>query len=119
MANQTALAEAKQLKLSGILQAMKLRDDVDARRAASINANLTNFFDSLGNIGKEEFTKNMVNDNPAWYYKITDDGHIIYGNGYDYLSSSDKEKINTAAKQELNKRSKGSAYGGYLTIKKK
>lgn len=119
MANQTALAAARQQELSGILQAMKLRDDVDARRAASINANLTNFFDSLGNIGKEEFTRNMVNDNPAWYYEITKDGHIIYGNGYDYLSSSDKEKVSTAAKQELNKRSKGSAYGGYLTIKKK
>ena len=49
---------------------------------------------------------------------IYDDPHMTEKE-IEERKKADKEKINTAAKQELNKRSKGSAYGGYLTIKKK
>lgn len=57
MANQEAALRARSARLSGVTQAMAVRDAVDARRAASISANLTNLFDSLGNIGIDEMNR--------------------------------------------------------------
>ena len=45
-----------------------MKDDIDAQRNASISANLTNLFDSLGDIGREEVVKGMVKNNPALLY---------------------------------------------------
>lgn len=89
MANQEAALRARSSRLSGVAQAMAVRDAVDARRGASISANLTNLFDSLGSIGKEEFIKDMIEKNPA----------ILY----DWMG------------KYKGKKSKG----GYLTIKKR
>ena len=89
MANQEAALKARSSRLSGVAQAMAVRDAVDARRGASISANLTNLFDSLGSIGKEEFIKDMIEKNPA----------ILY----DWMG------------KYKGKKSKG----GYLTIKKR
>ena len=89
MANQEAALRAKSSRLSGVAQAMAVRDAVDARRGASMSANLTNLFDSLGSIGKEEFIKDMIEKNPA----------ILY----DWMG------------KYKGKKSKG----GYLTIKKR
>ena len=68
MANQEARMKASQLGLSGYTTAMKMKDDIDAQRNASISANLTNLFDSLGDIGREEVVKGMVKNNPALLY---------------------------------------------------
>lgn len=95
MANQSALARARASRLSGVAQAMAMRDAIDNRRSASLSANFTNLFDSLGNIGREEVMKDWINDNPALYYYISTGGR---GLGY---------KSNTKAK------------GGYITIKNK
>ena len=57
MANQEATLKARSSKLSGIAQAMAVRDAVDARRGASMSANLTNLFDSLGNIGIDAYNR--------------------------------------------------------------
>lgn len=57
MANQEAELRARSSRLSGIAQAMAVRDAVDARRGASMSANLTNLFDSLGNIGIDEMNR--------------------------------------------------------------
>lgn len=57
MANQEAALRARSSRLSGVAQAMAVRDAVDARRAASMSANLTNLFDSLGNIGIDEMNR--------------------------------------------------------------
>ena len=57
MANQEAALKAKSQRLSGVAQAMTVRDAVDARRGASMSANLTNLFDSLGNIGIDEMNR--------------------------------------------------------------
>ena len=67
-ANQEARMKASQLGLSGYTTAMKMKDDIDAQRNASISANLTNLFDSLGDIGREEVIKKMVKDSPALLY---------------------------------------------------
>lgn len=78
MANQEARAKAGQIGLSGIERAMAMRDAIDANRGASISANLTNLFDSLGDIGREAFARNMINDNDALYYGIDSTGRSRY-----------------------------------------
>lgn len=60
MANQEARMKANQLGLSGYSTAMQMKDAIDAQRNASINANLTNLFDSLGQIGEEIYDKNRL-----------------------------------------------------------
>ena len=116
MANQEAALRARSSRLSGIAQAMAVRDAVDARRGASMSANLTNFFNSLGDIGREEYSRNMIMSNPALYYSIDSKGNITYKNGYESLSEAEKEEVRDAANKAKKKKK---AKGGYLTIKKK
>ena len=89
MANQETALKARSSRLSGIAQAMQMRDAIDNRRSASISSNLTNLFNNLGNIGKEEYTMDMIRKNPS----------ILY----DWLGNYKGPKAN----------------GGYLTIKNK
>ena len=89
IANQETALKARSGKLSGIAQAMQMRDAIDNRRSASISSNLTNLFNNLGNIGKEEYMMDMIRKNPS----------ILY----DWLGNYKGPKAN----------------GGYLTIKKK
>lgn len=51
MANQDALMKSRQGNYQGIMNAIQMRDAIDARRGASLNANLSNLFTSLGNVG--------------------------------------------------------------------
>lgn len=118
MANQETALKARSQRLSGVAQAMAVRDAVDARRGASMSANLTNLFNSLGDIGREEYSRNMIMSNPALYYSIDDEGKITYKNDYEDLSEAEKSIV----REEANKASKAKnkkAKGGYLTIKKK
>lgn len=115
MANQEAALKARSSRLSGVAQAVAVRDAVDARRGASMSANLTNFFNSLGDIGREEYSRNMIMSNPALYYSIDSKGNVTYKNGYENLSEAEKKEVRDAA----NKAKKKKAKGGYLTIKKK
>lgn len=116
MANQEAALKSRSQRLSGIAQAMTVRDAVDARRGASMSANFTNFFNSLGDIGREEYSRNMIMSNPALYYSIDSKGNISYKNGYESLSEAEKEEVRNAANKAKGKKQ---AKGGYLTIKKK
>ena len=116
MANQEAALKARSSRLSGVAQAMAVRDAVDARRGASMSANLTNFFNSLGDIGREEYSRNMIMSNHALYYSIDSKGNITYKNGYESLSEAEKEEVRDAANKAKKKKK---AKGGYLTIKKK
>lgn len=90
MANQETALKARNSRLSGIAQAMQMRDAIDNRRSASISSNLTNLFNNLGNIGKEEYMMDMIRKNPS----------ILY----DWLG---------------NYKGTTKANGGYLTIKNK
>lgn len=115
MANQEAQQKARSARLSGVAQAMTMRDAVDARRGASMSANMTNFFNSLGDIGREEYSRNMIMSNPALYYSIDSKGNVSYKNGYENLSEAEKKEVRDAA----NKAKKKKAKGGYLTIRRK
>lgn len=114
MTNQEAAMKAAQQRLAGTTQAMNMREEIAARRGAGISANLTNFFNSLGEIGREEYSRNMIMSNPALYYSIDSKGNITYKNGYEDLSEAEKKEVRTAASKAKSKKAKG----GYLTIKK-
>lgn len=114
MTNQEAGLKARSSRLSGIAQAMAMRDAIDARRSASLNANFTNLFDSLGDIGREAYARNMIVSNPALYYDVDSKGNITYKNGYDKLSDAAKDQINTYAATHATNSNKA-ALGGYLT----
>ena len=114
MANQEAALNAGRTRLSGTAQAMNMREEIAARRGASVSANLTNFFNSLGEIGREEYSRNMIMSNPALYYSVDSKGNITYKNGYEDLSEAEKKEVRTAASKAKSKKAKG----GYLTIKK-
>ena len=90
----------REMKLRAIMQAAGMREGAGAGSSAAKSANLTNFFDSLGDIGREEFSRNMIESNPALGYTIDRSGKVRYK----------KPKSGTKSK----KKSKG----GYLTYGK-
>ena len=61
MANQRAQSEAQKLGFESAYYGSRMRDEIDARRAASRNANLTNLLTSLGNIGEEAYDWDRTN----------------------------------------------------------
>ena len=103
MANQDALAKANQSRLSGITQAMNMMEAIDQARGTSISANLSNLFNSLGDIGKEEFARNMVISSPGLYYSVGRDGTITYKDDFYNLSEAEKD----AVRKDAERRSKG------------
>lgn len=106
--------ENDKLRLQARIQQAQLRDQADARSSAGRAANLTNLFDSLGDISREEFSRNMIQTNPALYYSIDRNGNITYKNGYDDLSEAEKKVVRDAANKDKNRKK---AKGGYLTIR--
>lgn len=92
LANQEALLKSRDAYLKGALAAAELRQKERAQATATRSANLSNFINSLGDIGRENFAMNQINTNKALYYGINNRG---------------ESKYNRAAK------------GGYLTIRNK
>lgn len=115
MANQETALKARSSRLSGVAQAMAVRDAVDARRGASMSANLTNLFDSLGNIGIDAYNRE-------------DRDKLIRAGVFGTLSEKPQEWSDKTWKEYKdyinksleNKTPKGKQHskGGYLTIKK-
>ena len=57
IANQDAALKAGNIRLSGVSQAMAMRNAIDAARAASLNANMSGLFESLGGIGEDAYNR--------------------------------------------------------------
>lgn len=100
MANRELAAKAKAQRISGLAQALSMKESIDAARGAGINANLSNLFNSLGDIGREEYSRNMIISNPALYYSIGRDGNITYKSGFSNLSDSQKEYVRAKAEKD-------------------
>lgn len=103
-----------QLRLKAKLAQAELMDQAKTRSAAARSANLTNLFESLGGIGKEEYARNIITSNPALYYDIDRYGKISYKKEYDNLSPEEKKIVDQSIRESSNKK----AYGGYLSKKK-
>ena len=78
IANARYRQMAKNYQMEGLGRAAALRDSIDQRVGAARSANLTNFFNSLGNIGRENFTFNQINTDPSRVYGTGTRGNVFY-----------------------------------------
>lgn len=119
-ANQAALMQQKSSYLKGALAASELRQKERQMSTASRSANLSNFINSLGDIGRENFSRNMIVNDPSKYYRIDNSGNIFYKNGYDSLDEATQAYITgVATKDKAKRNSNKNSRGGYLTIRRK
>lgn len=95
---QIANKENDKLKLDAAARAAALRDAVDSRVDAARSANLTNLFDSLGNIGREAVMEGWINNNPGLRYNIS-----LGGRGVTYGTSNANGGFLTITKRRRNK----------------
>jgi GH24 family phage-related lysozyme (muramidase) len=78
IANARYHQTAQQLGLNGLAQAAALRDSIDSRIGAARSANITNFLNSLGNIGRENFALNQLNWDKSRNYSTDASGRSSY-----------------------------------------
>jgi hypothetical protein len=100
---QIASRENARIRVDAAAKAAALRDAIDGRIGAAKSANLTNLFDSLGDIGREAFAMDMIRNNPGLLYD--------WMGRYKNRLLADADGTNTSGSKK--------AKGGYLTIKKR
>lgn len=74
----TATQGVKEAQLRGIIEEYNMRNAERNRVSANRSANLTGFFDNLGEVGREEFIRNQIQSNPAYNYNLTRSGKVKY-----------------------------------------
>lgn len=77
-ANQAAKMQARSTLLQGTMQAERLRQAVRQQLAAERSANLTNLFNNIGNIGRENMNFNILNTSAAFPWAMTNKGESKY-----------------------------------------
>lgn len=77
-ANQAARMQARNTLLQGTMQAERLRQAAKQQLAAERSANLTNLFNNLGNIGRENMNFNILNTSAAFPWAMTNKGESKY-----------------------------------------
>lgn len=77
-ANQAAKMQARNTLLQGTMQAERLRQVARQQLAAERSANLTNLFNNLGNIGRENMNFNILNTSAAFPWAMTNKGESKY-----------------------------------------
>ena len=117
-ANQNAQLQARSSYLKGALTAAELRQKERQAATAARSANLSNFINSLGNIGRENYQRNMIITDPSKYYSIGPNGEVIYKNSFDDLPQEYQDYI-TGYVNRTNNKGKSKSRGGYLTIRRK
>lgn len=88
-------------KVKAAIAAAELKDKINARTSAAKSANLSNLFNSIGDIGREAYSRNMILSNPALYYSVDRTGRVHYKNGYDNLSDAEKAEVQAYARYNL------------------
>lgn len=123
---QMANNQNASIKLDVLAKAAAIRDAIDARIGAARSANLTNFFDNLGNIGWEAANRNMTRG--ITRYELDRFFNPVYaGLGYGYNITPEeyneiierRRKADEDWKAAKSKKGTSSAYGGLLTYKRK
>lgn len=131
IANARYRQMAKNYQMEGLGRAAALRDAIDQRVGAARSANLTNFFNSLGNIGRENFIFNQINQDPSRSYTYQD--HINGGWGYlpKFMQDAYQKDVESAAQRMMEEERKknaeaqkatqptSGAYGGKIKRNKK
>ena len=127
---QIANAEANTKMMTGLLQAAQLRAAEKQRTDQARSLNLTNFFDNIGELGRENMAFNMVNSNKSQYYGIDRSGNLFYKQAFFDADPETQKQIvaitgvepdgtTTSDKKTKTKGSNKDAFGGYLTVKSK
>lgn len=76
--NQVAKMQARSTLLQGTMQAERLRQAARQQLAAERSANLTNLFNNIGNVGRENMNFNILNTNAAFPWAMTNKGESKY-----------------------------------------
>lgn len=77
-ANQAAKMQARSTLLQGTMQAERLRQAARQQLTAERSANLTNLFNNIGNIGRENMNFNILNTSAAFPWAMTNKGESKY-----------------------------------------
>lgn len=77
-ANQAAKMQVRNTLLQGTMQAERLRQAARQQLAAERSANLTNLFNNIGNIGRENMNFNILNTSAAFPWAMTNKGESKY-----------------------------------------
>ena len=78
MQAQLANQQRDQMKLQATTQRAQMIQQLEDRANQARSANLTNFFNNLGGIGREEFSRNAIMNNPALMYALDRIGNVFY-----------------------------------------
>ncbi len=78
IANQAAKMQARSTLLQGTMQAERLRQAARQQLTAERSANLTNLFNNIGNIGRENMNFNILNTSAAFPWAMTNKGESKY-----------------------------------------
>lgn len=124
-ANQAAQLQARSSYLKGALAASELRQKERLASTSARSANLSNFINSLGDIGRENFSRNMIVGDKSKYYTLGPNGNPIYKGAFYDLPEAEQAYISGYANRESEKKKSKSksenkkSKGGYLTIRRK
>ena len=124
-ANQAAQLQARSSYLKGALAASELRQKERLASTSARSANLSNFINSLGDIGRENFSRNMIAGDKSKYYTLGPNGEPIYKGAFYDLPEAEQAYISGYANRESEKKKSKSksenkkSKGGYLTIRRK
>ena len=77
-ANQAAKMQVRNTLLQGTMQAERLRQAARQQLAAERSTNLTNLFNNIGNIGRENMNFNILNTSAAFPWAMTNKGESKY-----------------------------------------
>lgn len=114
-ASQEAMLKANDAYLKGTMAATELMQNEKQQSVTARSANLSNFAESFGDIGREEFARNMIVSDPSKYYTIDHNGNITYKKPFYDLSEDQQTYIEGHANRKMSKKK---SKGGYLTRKK-
>lgn len=103
VANQRDRRQALTTYLSGINAATELRQKERLASEAAKSANLSNFINSLGDIGRENFARNMIVSDSSKYYTMGKDGQVSYKKSYLDLDDDAKSKVDAEIKEKQGK----------------
>ena len=91
-------AQQDQINQRAQIMAAQMRQQADMGADAGRAANLSNMLQSIGDIGRESFAREMIMSNPALYYSIDSNGKVSYKNGYDKLPAEQKSIVDQHSK---------------------
>lgn len=124
-ANQAAQLQARSSYLKGALAASEFRQKERLASTSARSANLSNFINSLGDVGRENFSRNMIVGDKSKYYTLGPNGELIYKGAFYDLPEAEQAYISGYANRESEKKKSKSksenkkSKGGYLTIRRK